>query len=337
VGHGVRLLPRMGEQPGLDPPGPGGRRRGGVVEGRQDRGRAVQPMALSELDPAKPAESILQSAERLGGPPLVGEHVAVRIGGHHYGYGRPAQCTEDRLGRRRGVLVVVDQDVVDRVVRSQVTLQERDGLEQEAGEVGAVTGGERLEVPAIEPGHLGVLVPPGPFCQARHRVLVEEPLLGPEDEVGDLPSEPGRLEEVREPGPVGRRFLAQHLPDGRVLLGRGQELWGRGVPELLEPAAEEAEGEPVGRVDGKGGQRPPQTVDQPLPGVAGSSAMKGQEDHPFGIGSPLEQPGEPLSEQGGLARSGRAGDQQGPSGEVQNRGLLRGRGEGEPRDHRLVC
>jgi hypothetical protein len=289
-------------------------------------------MARLELHVAQPVQRLLQTAQRLQRTALEREHVPVGIRGDGDGRGGPAQRSEHALHGRRGVLVVVDQDVLVRLFRVQVALEEGHGLQEESAEVRPIPFRERLEVPPVEPGHLAQLASVRLGDEFVERIGIEEALLGPQHEVGELLGERTGPEEGVEPRPVGRLLPLEQTSDEGVLLGGGQELRRRRVAQLLEPPAQHPEPEPVGGEHRDLREGPGQAVEQPFTGVPGPSTVEDEQGHALGARTSLDQPGEPLPEQDRLAGAGRAGDQQAAAvvlehGRLGRIGLEGGRGQ----------
>ena len=153
-------------------------------------------MVGPELHPARPPEALAEVADRLVGRPLEREDVCLRIAGDHQAPGTDAG--QQRLAGERGVLVVVDHEVVEEWLPAR---RGRRCLLEEPGEVDQPGAVEDLLIPLRE---VGQLVPPGQ--PRRVRALadlggLQQGLLRPRQELADLVGEAPEPEHrpVRRP------------------------------------------------------------------------------------------------------------------------------------------
>jgi hypothetical protein len=195
-------------------------------------------------------------------------------------------------------------------------------LEEKRGEIDLTGGRQGLQIPPIEPRHLPVLRDPRPLDQRIEGLGVEQPLLGPEDEVGDLPGETRDSQKVAEPGPVVGLLAGEKLPDDRILLRGGKDLRRLVVAQLAEMTAESPEGEPMDGGNGEVRERSLQTPDEVIPSLPRRSTVQREQGHALRINPRLHEPSEALAQQGRLPRARRARHEEDPALVIEDAGLL---------------
>ena len=218
------LLGRVRRDPGLD--GHGGL---GAMRGPQ-------------LDVLRAGEPLGEPEDRDVGRALEREDVGLRVAGDDEV--RRAESLDDRLGRERGVLVVVDEQVVEE--RLAVARDLRGAL-HERGEVHHVPPVEHVLVLAVEAGEL---FPPGEAGLLGSLFDVigrEQRLLRAREELPHLVDERAHPEHVAVRGPVSRRLLGEQLLHQRELVGGGEQLRRLGVVRAGGTACSHVAGQAVDR------------------------------------------------------------------------------------------
>ena len=171
---------------------------------------------------------------------------------------RGAQPAQDRLGRDRRVVVVVDEHVVERWLATEGF----SGRALEDGrEVGEVQRVEHLLVLTQEAGQLAPARQSPPIGGLDEALGREQRLLRPREELSHLVGEPAHAEQRTVGGPPLRILGREQFLHLRELLGRRQEL-GRLLASLLGPGLEDAVREPVHRHHVQARERGGQTLQQ---------------------------------------------------------------------------
>ncbi len=237
----------------------------GVLLGRVRRGprldghAAVRAMRCLQLDDLRAAEPLGEPADRDVGRPLEREDVRVGVAGHDE-VGR-RESGHDRLGGERGVLVVVDEQVVEQ--RLAVRRHLRRALQQRR-EVDDVPPVDHVLVVAVEPREL---VPPaqsGLLRALEDVVGREERLLRPREELADLVGEPAHAQHVSVRRPLLRVLLAQELLHLRELVAGRQQIGRLRVVEPTEARVQDVTGQAVDRHHAELGQRSLEAREQRL-------------------------------------------------------------------------
>jgi hypothetical protein len=180
------------------------------------------PVTGIELDPRGPQVALGEAPERLVGGPLEREDVRCEISAHDQA--RRPDLGEQALGAGGGVLVVVQEDVVEeRLARAGGD----GGLLDQAGEVHLARRVEHRKVVTQEHGELAPSAQPGRSRAAFDVLGRDERLLGSDQELTHLVSEPPQREQRSVGGPHPRIFAGEELADARELLVRREHL-GRG-------------------------------------------------------------------------------------------------------------
>ena len=175
---------------------------------------------------------------------------------------RGAERAEERLGRQRRVLVVVDEHVVEQIGAGL----DRRQLHQPRI-VNLIDRIERVEVLLCEAGELGPTAEPGGAGRLLEILGRQQRLLHPREQLAHLVGEPAHAEEPPVRGPRLGVLPGEQLAHQRELLGGPQHLGRLALAELQDAVAEPVEGQHL-----QAGERRREALEERgLCGVAGAA------------------------------------------------------------------
>ena len=274
-------------------------------EPRLDGHAAVRAMRRLQRDDLRAAEPLGEAADRDVGRTLEREDVRVGVAGHDQ-VGR-GQAGDDRLRGERGVLVVVDEQVVQQ--RLAVRRHLRRALQQRR-EVHDVPPVDHVLVLPVEPSELLPPAQSGLLGPLEDVVGREERLLRAREELPYLVGERAHAQHVSVRRPLRRVLLAQQLLHQRELVAGGQQVGRLRVVQPTEARVQDVTRDAVDRHDAELRQRSLEPGEQCLARLVARAPRTDDERDPLGIRAALQELREPLAEDRGLAGARAAGDQQ---------------------------
>ena len=234
-----------------------------------------------------------------------------------------AQRPDERLLRERGVVIVVDEQMLEeRCLRRGCC---RLGSADQRGEVDDAIGVQHVEILLVETSELVPAAQPSRRCLLVDLFRGQPSLLRPEEELPDLVGEPAERQEVSVGGPFRGVLPLEQILDECELVGRGEDIGRLRVAERRETFAQDEMPEPVERQDVEAGERCGEPGDQRVASRLPRAARPDDQRDPLGVGTALHETREPLAEDRGFPGSRCAGDQQ-RTGTMREHSFLSGIG-----------
>ena len=283
---------------------------------RIDAHRRRCAMRRGQLDVRGAREDLREPERRHRRRALEREHVRLGIRGDHEIV--RAERLHERLLRVRGVVVVVDEEMIE---ERSIGRRRRLGPADQGREVHAPIGIQDIEIRPVEAREL---VPAGEPTRSGLRLDLlrrETSLLRAKEELSDLVREPTEREEVTVRRPLRRILSLEEILHESELIGGREDLGRLRVPERGEALAEDQMPEPVEGQHLKAGERGRQPGDQRVARRLPRAARSHDQRHSLRIRSALDDLCEPLAEHRGLAGASGAGDEEW-TGSVRQDGVL---------------
>ncbi len=290
----------------------------GVCGGpRVDAHRLWGAVGCGQLHVRRAGEHLREPEGRYGGRALEREDVRLRVRGDDEV--ARSERLHERLLRERGVVVVVDEQMVEeRLGRGRRRLRSTD----QRREVDAPIGIQDIEICLVEARELEPAAEAARSGLRLDLLRRESRLLRAQEELPDLVREPPQGEQMAVRRPLGGVLSLEQVLDERELIGRGQHLGRLRVAQGREALTKDQVAEPVEGQDVEAGERRRQPCDQGVARGLPRAARSHDQRDPLGIRPALHEPRESLAEHRGLAGSGSAGDEERTRG-VRQDGVLR--------------